>query len=332
MLGGNEQLGAGAGAGGGDDAEDSSESLGDDTTQFRPASLPPAVDEPSYTVVAGISFTAGGGATVTADVTNTGGTRVSGVSIQFVHVRTSDADTSLSALALSQTTLAETVVITDANGNATAEFANFDEVNDRVWVMAVQSSDTGAAGLSNTVVVGRPKLVGIYKSNGVTMKDGDQDSSVYFRLRFDVTMDPASFPGNITYICQTNGSLSLSFTVDPNSSLTFTNGEFTATSGASVSQTQSCTVRVTAGVEDPSNNALQNPVVRTITLVPSGLPGGPTSTLVLMQGGSPINSGQYSGFVIFAPTGANQMSVGGQDRGSDPLLEAAINSVFGLGE
>lgn len=330
MLGGNGQLGSGAGAGGGDE-EDSSGSLGDDTTQFRPASLPPAVDEPSYAVVAVISFAAGGGATVSADLTNTGGTRVSSVSVQFVHVRTSDADADLSALALSQSTLTETIVVTDANGNATAEFPGFVKETDQVWVMAV--SDNGTTALSNAVVVGEPHLVVIAKSNGVTMENGDQDSSVYFRLRFDVTMDPASFAGNITYVCQTAGSLSLSFVSYANTSLSFTNGEFIATSGANVGTTQSCVVTVSSGVEDPSGNPLKNtPITRTITLVPSGLPGGPTSTLILMEGGTSITAGQYSGYVILAPTGANQIVVGGENRGSDPLLEAAINSVFGLGE
>ena len=255
---------------------------------------------------------------------------MSGVSVQFVHVRTSDADASLSALALSQSTLTETIVVTDSNGNAAAEFPDFVKETDQVWVMAV--SDNGVTALSDPVVVGEPHLVGISKSNGVAMENADQDSSVYFRLRFDVTMDPASFTGNITYVCESAGSLSLSFSVYSNSSVPSTNGEFTATSGASVGTTQSCVVTVSSGVEDPPGNPLNNPITRTITLVPSGLPGGPTSTLMLMQGGSSINSGQYSGFVIFSQTGANQVSVGGQNRGSDPMLEAAINSVFGLGE
>lgn len=154
MLGGSEQLGSGSAASGGevstpsDEEEDADKSI-TDPTQFRPAALPPAIDEPSLGITASLSLT-GSTATVLATLTEIdSGLPATDIDVTFVHVRFTEASISSStqaslnqaivlqgATSLLGTELAHVCLQTDALGQATSVFEDFNPQTDMVDIAA----------------------------------------------------------------------------------------------------------------------------------------------------------------------------------------------------
>lgn len=294
MLGGSEGLGTGSSAGGDadddDDSGSSSSSPGEDTTKFRPASLPPAVDEPSYAITASLSVS-GSTATVSGTVTNaSSGAVAASVNVTVTLFTLSTASAELSdfpslvtgsrdKLEVSGTEKDTKCVSTSSTGAFQAAFGSgtYNASTDKIDVTVGCGSD--AAGGSKDVRLGDLHVINIYNAATGLAVAGTTVTNLALDVKFDGTIDLSSAsPTSITITCDGSLLTGLLFseTSPPtdNIALNEVHVEGTLSNTTDVS----CDATVNVGLKNISGGALTAAFTSSFTKQGSGTSGGSGGT------------------------------------------------------
>lgn len=295
MFGGSGGLSTGSGAGGDSSSDGDSGTLTDDSTQFRPASLPPAVDEPSYAITASLSVT-GSTATVSGLVTNASSGAVAGsINVTVTQFELTGASAEISAmpslvtgasdkLAVTGTVLNTQCVTTGSNGQFQASFTSFNASTQKIdatvgcLITSTGASDT-AGGSHETRLGAEPQLVSIHNTATGLNTSGSTVSSVSIALKFDESMDLATLNStNVTLTCSGLGTVTLTYTETTPATDNIATNEFTLSSTQTGTTDESCTLTVTTGVKNVSGNALTQAQSVSLTLQGTGSGGGSSSS------------------------------------------------------
>lgn len=315
MLGGSEGLGTGSSAGGDaasddDDSGSSSSSPSEDTTKFRPASLPPAVDEPSYAITASLSVSSGT-ATVSGRVTNASSGAVAGsINVTVTQFTLSTASAEVSELptlttgegdklAVTGTVESTQCVTTGSNGQFQASFSSFSASTQKIDVTVGCGSD--AAGGSKDARLGaEPKVIYIHNTSTGQNTSGSTVSSLSFDIKFDESMDQASFsPTNVTLTCNGLGTMTPTYSETSPTTDNIAMNELTVSSTQTSTTDDSCTLTINTGLKNISGFSLTQAVSVSFTLQGTGSAGGSGGS----SGGSTSTSLSVSSITTTATSG-----------------------------
>ncbi len=283
MLGGNGSIGAGAGAGGGDDAD-----LGDDTTNFRPTALPPALDDPGVSISATLTIVTGGAARspfVNLTLEQSGRANLAGTATITL---TAAPVVGQEVIAVHQRPVSSGVLVdleelrttTDVSGRFSLTTSNAFLENDQFWLAAADNSNGG----SNTLVFKtQPRVVSV-KIGDTSLTDGATVSSLNFDIKWDDSMDPTTInASNVNLVCASAITLSLGGTFPATD--TIDNNEVTAR-GTAPASSQECTLTIGVGNQDLSSNSQASEIVRTFTFTQASSGTGSSGTTSGGSGGS----------------------------------------------